>query len=129
HRDAGLADVPDRLLVVLELLLLAGQAEPDLVDPVGRHVLDRADLQPEALHALAQLDQVVVLVAAARAGQVGRRGQDDLLAAHLLGEGEVFVGRPRGQPDPDPHALWHLVAPPVAFGRAYGISAGSAAGS
>src|SRR6266851_2118704 len=62
-QNAGSADRPDGGLVVLDLPVAAGKAQARLVDEPGRRVLNRADLQPEALDALAQPGQALVLPA------------------------------------------------------------------
>jgi len=107
--DAGSAHRPDGGLVVLDLAVAARQAQARFVDEPGWRVLNRTYLQAEALDPLAQPCQVRVLPALL-SRQVGRRGQDDLLAAHLFGEDEVPVVGLRWQTDRDAHLLRHDLA-------------------
>src|SRR5262249_53936677 len=106
HRNASPPDVPDRLAVILHLLLAAWLPEPDLHPELVRGVLERLDLEAVALDPLAEPDQILVLPALLTR-QTRRRGQHHPIAAELFGEDQVLLGDVPRQPDRDPHLVWH----------------------
>ena len=91
------------VLVVLDLLVAARQAEHRLVVEVDRHVLDRLERQAVLLGLVDQRPQVLLLPARL-AGQL-RRVHLHALDADLRGEAQLLVGQLVELPDRDPNAF------------------------
>ena len=90
-RNAGLGQIANRLLQILDLLVATGQAEVNFVEEVLRHILQRFQAQAKRFDPLAHPLEVAHFPDAAFVRQ-HRRIELHAGDAKLFGKGETFGG-------------------------------------
>ena len=89
--DAGLAQIAEILLVLLDLLIAARQVERHFGHVVHARIADVPHRDPGVLVTLLDLEKTV------RRAQLGRRADADVLGADLFQELQLIVGRIGGR--------------------------------
>ena len=115
--DPRLGHVPDRRLVVVQLLVTARQPAQDLVPVAVRDVLDALDGEPGRLASRPEGEELIHAPEAVLHRQVARRMELDARQTELLGEGGDGVVEAFDVAEREPDHDW----PPLPRGHGGGL--------